>query len=272
MRVCTLGDLLLDVVIRLDRPLVAGDDAPARTNAGAGGQAANVAAWAAELGAEARFVGKRADDAAGSLAASELADLGVELAGPVVQGRTGIVVSLVTPDAERSLASDRGVAPELVADELDPAWFSDCDVLHVSGYSLLREPIAGAAGRAVELARRAGARISVDASTWSAIREFGPLLFRERLAVLAPDVVFASERELQELGGRALAPVVVVKRGAEGCSVIEGEAVENHPALAAVAADSTGAGDAFAAGFLVGGVRTALEAAARCVGKLGALP
>jgi sugar/nucleoside kinase (ribokinase family) len=272
VRICTLGDLLLDVVVQLDEPLVAGDDAPARTKAVAGGQAANVAAWAAELGAEARFVGKRADDAAGAMVAAQVAQRGVELAGPLVQGRTGVVVSLVGPDAERSLASDRGVATELAADELEAGWFADCDVLHVSGYSLLRDPIAGAAHRGVELARAAGARISVDASTWSAIRSFGPELFRERLAALAPDVVFASDRELEEIGAAGVARVVVVKRGAQGCSVLEGGAAEHHPALAVSAVDSTGAGDAFAAGFLVAGVETALEAAARCVGKLGALP
>ena len=58
MQITTLGDLLLDVIVRLDRPLVAGDDQTAVTRTGAGGQAANVAAWARALGAEARFVGK----------------------------------------------------------------------------------------------------------------------------------------------------------------------------------------------------------------------
>ena len=56
MRVTTLGDLLLDVVVRLDEPLAMGSDRTAVTRVGAGGQAANVAAWAAELGAEARCI------------------------------------------------------------------------------------------------------------------------------------------------------------------------------------------------------------------------
>src|SRR2546422_4092022 len=65
VRICSLGDLLLDVIVRLAEPIVPGADATATTRAGAGGQAANVAAWAVELGAEARFVGKRGADAAG---------------------------------------------------------------------------------------------------------------------------------------------------------------------------------------------------------------
>ena len=66
MLVVTLGDLLLDVIVRTDE-LVPGDDRVAQTHVGAGGQAANVAAWVAALGGSARFVGKRGDDAAGSL-------------------------------------------------------------------------------------------------------------------------------------------------------------------------------------------------------------
>src|SRR5438552_9474057 len=74
---CALGDLLLDVIVRLEQPLETGTDAAALTRTGAGGQAANVAAWAAVLGAEARFIGKRGDDPAAALAAGELARLGV---------------------------------------------------------------------------------------------------------------------------------------------------------------------------------------------------
>src|SRR5262249_28923815 len=113
VRLVSLGDLILDVVVALDGPLVAGDDRPATTRVGAGGRGANVAAWAAALGAEARYIGKRGADAAGELAARELAAHGVELAGPVA-GRGGVVVSIAA-DGERSMASDRGSATELEA-------------------------------------------------------------------------------------------------------------------------------------------------------------
>ena len=72
MVICTLGDLLLDVVVKLARPLAEGDDTGAETRAGGGGQAANVAAWAAALGAHARFIGKRGADAAGDVAEADL--------------------------------------------------------------------------------------------------------------------------------------------------------------------------------------------------------
>ncbi len=276
MRLLTLGDVLLDVVVLLDEPLAPGGDVRASTRAGAGGQAANVAAWAAELGADARCIAKRGDDPAGELVARELAGHGVELVGPAAEGTTGVVVSIVHA-GDRSLASDRGVAPSFAPDELDAAWV-DCDVLHLSGYALLREPIAATALLAARLAREQGARVSVDVAAWTEIRSYGPVQFRELLDELAPDVLFATEAEWELLGGAYLtAPVGVLKRGARGCTVFTADAKLDFAAVDAEVVDPTGAGDALAAGFLLGGsleeaARRGLDAAARCVAKVGSLP
>jgi len=248
--ICTLGDLLL------------GADTPVETRLASGGQAANVAAWAVELGESARLVAKQAGDAAGELARSLLERRGVELAGPLVDGRTGVVVALVGREGERTMATDRGVAPELRAEELEPEWFAGCRWLHLSGYSLLAEPIAEAALAAARLARGQEARVSVDLSSWSAIRAYGPARFRERLEELGPEVVFANEPEWELVGGAyALAETAV---GPDG--------VEERAALTDGVVDTTGAGDALAAGFIVGGIELGLKAAARCVGQLGAVP
>jgi sugar/nucleoside kinase (ribokinase family) len=260
----TLGDLLLDVIVRLSQPLAEGADADAVTRLGPGGQAANVAAWVAELGGTARFVGKRADDEAGRTAAGALARYGVDVHGPVVAGRTGTVVSLVGVDGTRTMASDRGVSPDFRADELDPAWLDGCTHLHLPGYSLLRSPIDEAALRAAELAPR----VSVDLSSWSAIRDFGPERFRERLERLAPAIVFANEDEERILGGPLDDCIWILKRGPLGARFGDAEL----PAVPADAVDTTGAGDALAAGYLVGGPELALAAAARCVAQLGSMP
>jgi sugar/nucleoside kinase (ribokinase family) len=276
LRIATLGDVLLDVVVLLSDALTPGGDVRASNSAGAGGQAANVAAWAAELGADARCIAKRADDPAGELVARELAARGVELVGPVAAGATGVVVSIVR-DGDRSLASDRGVAPSLASDEIERAWLA-CDVLHLSGYALLREPIAAAALLAASLARGQGARVSVDVAAWTEIREFGPVRFRELLDEVAPDVLFATEAEWELLGGAYLtAPVGVLKRGARGCTVFTEDAKLDFAAVEAAVVDPTGAGDALAAGFLVGGslegaARRGLDAAARCVATVGSMP
>jgi sugar/nucleoside kinase (ribokinase family) len=260
----TLGDLLLDVIVRLGQPLAEGADADAVTLLGPGGQAANVAAWVGELGGEARFVGKRADDEAGGIAARGLERYGVDVRGPVVAGRTGTVVSLVAVDGSRTMASDRGVSPDLTAGELDPDWLAGCTHLHLPGYSLLREPIGAASLHAAGLAPR----VSVDLSSWSAIRDYGPARFRERLEALRPAIVFANEDEERILGGPLAGCTWVLKRGALGARFGEVEL----PAVPAEVVDTTGAGDALAAGYLVGGPELALAAAARCVAKLGSMP
>jgi ribokinase len=276
LRIATLGDVLLDVVVLLSEPLAPGGDVRASSRAGAGGQAANVAAWAAELGAEARCIAKRGDDPAGELVARELTARGVELVGPVGEGASGVVVSIVHA-GERSLASDRGIAPSLAPEELDAAWLA-CDVLHLSGYALLREPIAATALLAARLARQQGARVSVDLAAWTEIRSYGPVRFRELLDELGPDVLFATEAEWELLGGAYLtAPVGVLKRGPRGCTVLTRDAKLDFAAIDAEVVDPTGAGDALAAGFLLGGsleeaARRGLGAAARCVAKVGSLP
>jgi sugar/nucleoside kinase (ribokinase family) len=270
---CTLGDLLLDVIVRLEQPLEPGTDAAAQTRTGAGGQAANVAAWAAALGAEARFVGKRGDDPAASLASGELSRLGVTVFGPVALGRNGIVVSIVGKEGERAMASDRGVAPTLSADELEPAWFEGATHLHLSGYSLMSSPIDGAASRAAALVRAGDGTVSVDLASRRVIADFGPERLRRVLGELGPELVFANEEERAELGPEAAVDATwVLKRGAAGAAVDRDGQKSEFSAVPAEVVDTTGAGDAFAAGYLVGGVELALETAARCVSHLGATP
>ncbi len=246
MLVCCLGDLALDVIVRLDRPLAPGDDTTARTELRPGGQAANVAAWAAALGAEARFVGRLGDDAAGRIVREELAARGIGAVGALVE-RTGVVVSLVGADGARTMASDR--APDL--ETIEPGWIDGADVLHVSGYALT-DAAAGLRARSV----------SLDLSAVSLIDD----AFRARARRLGPDVVFATEAERQAFG--ELDARWVVKRGPAGIEV-DGAA---FPALPARVVDTTGAGDALAAGFLVGGPGLGLEAAARCVATVGSWP
>src|SRR5262245_51082985 len=141
MRVVSLGDLVLDVVVRTSSEIARAADTPARISLSAGGQGANVAAWVAVLGASSRWLGKRGADAAGALAAAELERHGVGLVGPVEPVGNGIIVSLAEPDGERSMFPDSGVAPMLEPGELRPEWLA-CDHLHVSGYALLAEPVA----------------------------------------------------------------------------------------------------------------------------------
>ena len=260
--ICAIGDLILDVVVLPDGPLVPDADTPATIRCSAGGQAANVAAWASSLGAAARLICKRGSDASSELAAAEIARYGVEVCGPVADGPGGVVVSVGDALGRRTMASDRGVASLLDPSELDPSWLRSCDVLHVSGYCLLREPMAGAAVDAARLARR----VTVDLASAHDIEIVGAGQFTARLRDLGPDLVFATEQE------RAAVPEFdanwVIKLGARGARFPEGF----FPAPSLAAVDTTGAGDALAAGYLVGGPECAIAAAARCVTRIGAMP
>jgi sugar/nucleoside kinase (ribokinase family) len=265
--ICTVGDLLLDVVVRLEGPIAEDTDTYGRTRVGAGGQAANVAAWVVALGGEARFIGKRAGDPAGRLLAEELERRGVGFVGPEVEAGTGTVVSIATPEGKRTMLSDRGVSVRLAANEVDRAWLAGCERLHLPAYSVAAQPIAGAALEAAALAPK----VSIDLSSTAALELVGIERFRGLVDELGPDVVFANEAEA-ELVGRLDVETFVLKCGARGCVVRTGGEDREYPARPAEVVDTTGAGDAFAAGFLVGGPELGLEAAARCVGQLGAMP
>lgn len=262
LSVCTIGDLILDVIVLPDRSLAHDADTPATIRFAAGGQAANVAAWASALGARSRLICRRGTDVSSELAAAELARYGVEIFGPVVEGRGGVVVALRDSHGGRTMASDRGAAQLLDPSELDPAWVEACDVLHVSGYCLLREPMAEAA---IEAARHART-VTVDLASARDIEIVGARTFTARLDALRPDLAFATEAE------RAAVPdfdvAWVIKLGARGARFPEGL----YPAEPVDAIDTTGAGDALAAGYLVGGPKLAIQAATRSVGLIGAMP
>ena len=164
------------------------------------------------------------------------------------------------------MISDRGVAPALEPAELREEWLEGVDWLHLSGYSLMREPIGFAAERAVDLARAAGARISVDLSSVNVIREFGVERLAERFVRVRPDAVFGNEAEHAELSLPSESRVI--KRGAAGAT-IDGR---DYPPVPGDVVDTTGAGDALAAGYLVGGPDLAMQAAARCIANLGTMP
>jgi ribokinase len=271
--ICVLGDAHLDVVVRQFGPVAAETDTPASIFVGPGGQAANVAAWVAALGGQSRLLYVRGSDPAAELVAAELTGHGVQLAGPRVEGRTGVVVSLSEHGAGRSMITDRGVGPEFDAAQLRESWLDGCAWLHLPAYSLVRDPVSGAARAAAAAALACSARLSVDLSSTAALTQYGVARFVGLLAELRPDVVLGTAEEVAlvgeaELVGELPGMNLVVKLGAAGVRA----GGRHYPAAATHAVDSTGAGDAFAAGYLLGGVELGLLAAARAVSKMGGMP
>ena len=265
--ICVLGDAHLDVVVRISGPLSEETDTPATTCCEAGGQAANVAAWIVALGGRSRLIAARGTDLGAELVSADLARRGVQVAGPVVPGSTGVVVSL-SNGGQRSMLTDRGVGTGLAIADVRPDWLDGCEWLHLSGYALAHEPMRSAAIGLAKAARQQSVRLSVDLSSTAMIESYGAARFRELIDSLGPEIMFGNEAEAALLDGPRADPRLIVKLGADGVRV----ARRHFPAVPAVPVDSTGAGDAFAAGYLVGGVELGLAAAARAVAKMGAMP
>lgn len=270
MLVACLGDVMLDVVVDLEHTVVTDDDTPASITVGAGGQAANVATWVSALGGRARLLGPRGTDVSGRLVADALGRHGVELVGAETRA-TGAVVSMVA-DGTRSMASDPGDLGWL-ADLRPGPWLDGADWLFVSGYALLRAPDPQHLVRIAAAAREQGTSVAVDLASASMVARFGADAFASLCRSLQPSVVFANESEIAVTGnGFGAESVLVVKRGGAGaCFVVDGVPEERTPVEGAVV-DVTGAGDALAAGYLLGGPDLAMVAAGRCVARRGAQP
>lgn len=250
---CSLGDLVEDVVVRLREPMVHATDTACTVVRRRGGSAANVAAFAASTGAPARFVGQVGADRLGEVLVEDLAGAGVDVRVRR-RGRTGTIVVLVDPEGERTMLSDRGSSTEL--DRVPVTWLADVTILHVPAYSLGAEPVATAARDAIATVRSWGGLVSIDASSVRVIEAMGVESCRALIEAIRPDVLFANADEAAVLGVQA-DPLhgigtLVVKRGPRPTLVQlgGGRPAEVPVPPAGPVEDTTGAGDAFAAGYL----------------------
>jgi ribokinase len=270
--VSCLGDVMLDVIVEVRDGLAHDDDTPATITFAAGGQAANVATWVSALGGRARVYGPRSGTGPGHLVEDALAASDVELCGTTT-GRSGAVVSVVTA-GHRSMASDPGDLGWLGELRSGP-WLQGADWLFVSGYALLRTTDPQRVVETAAVARAHGTRVAVDLSSAAMVSTFGADAFSRLCESLRPAAVFATDDEWATspgafgAGGTA---VLVLKHGAGGASFVIDGVVDHRPPEPGPVVDVTGAGDALAAGFLVGGVDVAMRAAAACVARRGAQP
>ena len=293
MNILSLGDLLLDVTVRYDPASGEAEAGADAVRIGPGGSAANFALQAARLGARSRFVSRVGRDWPGEMLARDLRDEGVIAEVRISEvDPTGRVLIMVDPEGNRRMFSYPGASAALFPDDLDPAWFRDLDAFHLTGYSLLRDGPREAALHGIRLAKAEGVPlITLDPNPGHLIAGYGPARFRDAIAEIGFSIVFPNIEEGRLLSGEGepgsvaaslldIAPLVVLTLGADGCLLATRDGQTHVPAAPAQnVADVTGAGDAFAAAFVVNYTRTrdlhiaaraANDMAAQVVGRVGA--
>ncbi len=255
--VLVIGDLALDVVLTAHGPLRRGTDVLGNVAFRQGGSAATTARRLAALGCRAVLITAVGPDAAGDALVTYMASCGVRVEARRVPGApTGRLGVLVEPGGERSFVSDRGAMLRMRASDVPARAAIGADALHVPAYSLVGRGPAAASVRLAALARAAGALVSIDLASAGFLQSEGPGELLARVASLRPDVLFATEAEAAETAAPPerlldLSPLVVLKQGSAGAQGLRrGRAPVAVPARSARVTDSTGAGDAFDAGFI----------------------
>ena len=245
-----VGDLIEDVVVWLPGPVALGSDTEVRITRARGGSAANVAAAAVRTGGAARFVGQLGDDELAHRLLHGLAATGVDVVARH-GGRTGSIVVLVDSTGERTMLTDRAAATELA--DAEPSWLDGVTVLHLPAYSLFKERLAKSCLGLAAMARERGIPLSIDPSSEALLEDYGVARFKALLAELRPAILFPNADEAALLDGRPEGVDLVVEtHGSDAVRLISADGVEEVPVAPVEGViDTTGAGDAFAAGFLV---------------------
>jgi sugar/nucleoside kinase (ribokinase family) len=227
----------------------------------AGGSAANTMYGISQLGGRAGFCGKVANDRLGTLYAEHMRQSGVVFTESAGHGMTGTCVVLITDDAQRTMLTCLGISGEILYEDIDEELARNSRFIYLEGYLFESECAARIMLRAVELARESGVKIALTASDADCVDRHRDLLVQ--LIKHDVDLLFANAREARTLSGadNNEAALRILSGWCEGVALTDGE----HGSLVSLggevakiapyrvsALDTTGAGDAYAAGLLYG--------------------
>lgn len=258
-RVVVIGDVMLDVIVQPTRNVAPTSDTPSNVSLGRGGSGANVAVALAHYGHEVIYVGVVGNDFAGQLFADELVQSGVTPQLIAGAGPTGVVVSLVAPDGQRAMMTDRGVNDQLTVDHVATVLEEPLDHLHLSGYTLLDDVTRPIGTAALDMARSKGATTSVDVCSVGPLAQVGVPVFLE--AAMPISMLFANGEEAMLLTGERdartaaieLSPSfdeVLVTVGREGALAAKAGTLHHEASHSVDVLDTTGAGDAASGAYL----------------------
>lgn len=257
MRLVVIGDIAWDIFIRPECDLVRGSDVFGTVDVMPGGAAANVAVWAKRLGADVTLKGKIGDDTLGEVMHAHLTSEHVATHVDVVSGslttRVGILVAV---DGEHSFVIDHTKVLRFADGDAPPSLLDGADAVFFNGYEIFLARSASFLSSLLDEARRRSLPIIFDPSSFALIRQYGADRLLQEVGPL--DILIANEDE-----ARALAPedglhgllrftrILVVKKGAAGAAALDESGWHHEPGLPISAVDTTGAGDAFDAAFVV---------------------
>ena len=224
-----------------------------------GGSACNTVIGIGKLGGWARFVGKSGSGEMGNFFETDLKNNNVDPALFKSSSPTGRVLSIITPDAQRSMFTFLGASSETQPEEITKKCFEGAAIVHIEGYLLFNEDLIMAA---LNAAKGAGARISLDLASFTVVEESKTLL--EEIVRDFVDILIANEDEAQAFTGysdeikalnalSANAHIAALKVGERGSFISHaGQTIKVEPMGTGAAVDTTGAGDLWASGFLFG--------------------
>ncbi len=285
-----IGDAMVDVIVELGESINIGSDTKSKITMIGGGAAANTACWLGSSGHNVTFVGKVGADAAGEQFIADLDLHHVHHSNiKASEATTGIVVVLVDDNGERTMFPDSGANSTLTS--MDLPSLAGKDGVFLSGYSLYNPALTDEIRTMMAKVKAAKIPLVFDPASVGPMRNFG----REKVLAILKDVdcVILNRDEARFLSGhdditlaiselQKFAATVVVKMGSDGAT---GISTDHHiisvPSVATSVIDTTGAGDAFAAGFLPrwlatkdlrGAMIEGNRLAGECVGILGARP
>lgn len=222
-----------------------------------GGSAANTIHSLSCLGGNCGYLGKIGDDRLGEIFREEFEKKSIRTHFFLSDKETGRVVAMVSPDSERTMATYLGAAADLIPEDLTREIFKDYSVLYIEGYLVQNHELIETA---IKLARSERCRIALDLSSYNVVNEH--LSFLQGLLKDHVDILFANEEEALAFTGKnpenavediaSICEMAIVKIGKEGSLIRSGEQFIRINPVPASAIDTTGAGDAYAAGFLYG--------------------
>ncbi len=225
-----------------------------------GGSAANTIHGLARLGLESGFIGKVGEDELGDFFHNDMEKSKIKPFLLRTKTDSGRAVALISPDSERTFATFLGAAIELSPDDLKSEFFQEYKYLHIEGYLVQNHKLLK---RASELAKENGLMISLDLASYNVVED--NLDFLKSYVRDYVDIIFANEEEAKAFTGKepeealdelaSQCEIAVVKVGKEGSYIKSGDKKYKVDPIKANPVDTTGAGDAYAAGFLYGLVK-----------------